>query len=135
MTSQEFKDHGELVAKREIQVNHQPYMERMVLYCKEGVFTDGCRLYRTRPNAPEPPYWMIVAPMEEPPIYLVIGYQEAEAIGEALAPRPAATERHLEDAMDVCDRLLTMMERQNVYDTTPPIMPPPPQFTERGIPQ
>lgn len=110
--SQNPPDHGEFIPHREIQVHHEPWMERMVIYCKMGSYEDGCRMYATRPHGPAP-YWMIVAPMEEPPLYLVIGTQEADAIAEAIQQRPEATERHLDDAMDVRDRLLTMMEKRN----------------------
>jgi hypothetical protein len=116
--SQQFSDHGELAPTREVQVNRQLGMERTILYMKLGVFADGCRLYAKRPYG-EPPFIMIVAPMEEPPVYLVIGDQEAEMIADAIRPRPQVNERHLDDAIQVRDRLLSMAERHSEYWTRP----------------
>jgi hypothetical protein len=47
----------------------------------------------------------------EPPLWARVPVHFAEAIGEALAPRPAATERHLDDAIAVRDRLLALVEK------------------------
>lgn len=48
---------------------------------------------------------------EPPPMWLRIPVQVAQALGEALAPRPEVTERHLDDALVVRDRLLGLVER------------------------
>lgn len=56
---------------------------------------------------------MKVAPGDEPPLWDRVPEPIAQALGEALAPRPAATERHLDDAIAVRDRLLAMVERLN----------------------
>lgn len=58
----------------------------------------GQRIYEVAPGAE--------APLYMPPIPTHI----AEQIGLALAPRPEATERHLDDAINVRDRLLTIVE-------------------------
>lgn len=51
-----------------------------------------------------------VAYGEEPPMFMRVPHNIAEKIGEALAPRPEAGERHLDDAITVRDRLLTIIE-------------------------
>lgn len=52
-----------------------------------------------------------VAPGEEPPFWMRIPEQIANAVGEALAPRPDVTERHLDDAIGIRDRLLALVEK------------------------
>jgi hypothetical protein len=104
----DFEAHGEFVPDREILVHHQPWMERMVLYNRLGHFKDGCGLFTTRGGVETPTELMAVAPGNEPPIYLIIGREEADAIANAISPRPQATERHLDDAINVRDRLLHM---------------------------
>lgn len=54
------------------------------------------------------------------PVFAKIPEFAAEAIAEALQPRPQVTNRHLEDAMCVRDRLLQMLERQNEAATVRP---------------
>lgn len=119
MTSQDMQDHGEFLPGRETQVHHQPWMERMIIYCKLGMFADGCRLYATRPQG-DPPFYMIVAPMEEPPLYLAIGSEEADAIADAIRPRPQVNERHLDDTINVRDRLMAMLEKRNDFEFRTP---------------
>jgi hypothetical protein len=118
MTSQEMKDHGEFIPGREIQVRRDPLKEQMIIYCKVGTFADGCRMYATQTQN-DPPFFMIIAPQEEPPLYLRIGDQEADAIADAIRPRPQVNERHLDDTIGVRDRLLTMLEAQMVMGINP----------------
>jgi hypothetical protein len=52
-----------------------------------------------------------VAPGAEPPMWARVPERIAAALAEALAPRPVATERHLDDAIALRDRLLTLVEK------------------------
>lgn len=61
---------------------------------------------------------VVKVPAGEPgPVFISIPDRWAAEIAEALAPRPQATERHLDDAIAVRDRLLTLVER-DTGDTT-----------------
>jgi hypothetical protein len=52
-----------------------------------------------------------VEPGQEPPMYIrPIPLHLAEEVARALAPRPEVTERHLDDAIEVRDRLLSLVE-------------------------
>lgn len=51
-----------------------------------------------------------VRPGQEPPLYMRIEEALVSALAEALAPRPEFSERHLDDALTVRDRLLTLVE-------------------------
>jgi hypothetical protein len=51
-----------------------------------------------------------VRPGEEPPLYARIRQEIGLAFAEAIAPKPHATERHLDDAIMVRDRLLKIVE-------------------------
>lgn len=57
------------------------------------------------------PMVMEVAAGAEPPAYMRVDMRIAEHIAEALAPRPEATERHLDDAIAIRDRLLSLVEK------------------------
>lgn len=108
-----FEDHGEFISDYKVHVNHEPWRERMVIYVRLGEFKDGSRLYRRRIETMlhgHDTSLEIVPPEGEPPLYLVIGNQEAEAIADAIRPRPQVNERHLDDAIDVRDRLMTIIE-------------------------
>ncbi len=52
-----------------------------------------------------------VPPGAEAPLYMRVPMRIAESVAEALAPRPVATERHLDDAIALRDRLLTLVEK------------------------
>lgn len=71
---------------------------------------DGRRFFQTRGNDGTPPEVIEVPLGMEPPLWDWFPYQVAEQLGELLAPRPQATERHLDDAIGVRDRLLSLVE-------------------------
>lgn len=88
-----------------------PELERQTLrvYVQIGEDEEG-RYFLTRRD--DQPYVEIVPRMAEPPMYARIEQDIAEALGEALAPRPEATERHLDDALRMRDRLFELVERR-----------------------
>lgn len=93
---------------------HIQYDESRMVYLvrvEYGEPTDeGVRRFASLTEGP--PGTFYVRPGEEAPLYMrPIPLDIAEALGKALAPRPEATERHLDDALDVRDRLLTLIER------------------------
>jgi hypothetical protein len=69
------------------------------------------RRFMTRGRDGEPPMIKEVPMGNEPPLWDWFPEEIAADLAEALAPRPQATERHLDDAIDVRDRLLTLVER------------------------
>lgn len=96
-----------------VYAHNDPIRQRVVVYVEVSVEEDGGRWFRAgKVNALQSgdTELVLVAPGAEPPMYLSIPYEVAEAVGEALAPRPAVTERHLDDAIVVRDRLLRVME-------------------------
>jgi hypothetical protein len=113
VTSQEFEDHGQFAPCKEVQVHYEPWRDRIIIYSLMGRFADGCRLYVTRRDG-DSPYMMVVAPQEEPPLYLTLGSDEADAIADAIRPRPQVNERHLADTIEVRDRLLTLIEAEQI---------------------
>jgi hypothetical protein len=80
--------------------------ERVNVYIEIGRNENGQRLFLTPDGRPP----LMVVEGSEPPLYMWIPAYIARALGEALAPRPEASERHLDDALMIRDRLLTMIE-------------------------
>jgi hypothetical protein len=72
----------------------------------------GAFLYRSGhdPKLYDAPEVAEVRPGEEPPLYMRIEEGLVSALAEALAPRPEFGERQLDDAIEVRDRLLTLIE-------------------------
>jgi hypothetical protein len=83
-----------------VHVADDPIRQRKLIYVQ--VSDDG--LVRRFQGPDEVDY--DVRQGEEPPLYASVPYFIADAIGEALAPRPAFSERHLEDAIKVRDVVL-----------------------------
>lgn len=87
-----------------IPVVYRPEREVYMVYVMLGTTDEGNRLYRAEDGVHPVP------PNGEAPAYMTVGADIARAIGEALAPRPEATERHLDDAIATRDRLLSLIE-------------------------
>jgi hypothetical protein len=89
----------------------KPERHSFLVYCELRQLENGARIFQSNIG---PPSVHEVFPDQEPPTFMEpISYELANALGEALAPRPVATERHLDDAITTRDRLLSMLERQN----------------------
>lgn len=93
-----------------------PIRQRVNLYCEIGE-EDGVRVFITR-GGRDPLYESSdlihkVAPGQEPPLWDWFPLEVVTELTEALNPRPAATERHLDDAIVVRDRLLTIVEERS----------------------
>lgn len=87
----------------------EPERQTVAVYVEVGhVEADGSRYFATQDPSEAPVH---VAAAAEPPLWARVPMGIAEAIGEALAPRPEASERHLDDAIAVRDRLLTLVEK------------------------
>jgi hypothetical protein len=86
--------------------------EAINIYVEFGVREDGTRIYQTQITDTGNHTLVNVGPGGEAPMYCKpIPMHIAEQIAEALSPRPEATERHLDDAIDVRDRALSLVER------------------------
>jgi hypothetical protein len=94
-------------------VKPDPVRQRVLVYCQlpDDPGT-GDRMFLARRNEEQ-----YISPMVhriglggEPPIWDWFPEEVAVLLGEALAPRPDFGERHLEDALTVRDRLLTLVE-------------------------
>ena len=84
-----------------------PIRQAVYVYVELGTDEQGRRTF----DSGEPGKMPVAVPMgAEPPRYMTVPMQIAEKIGEALAPRPDVTERHLDDAIVVRDRALTLVE-------------------------
>lgn len=86
----------------------EPARQSVAVYVEVGEDTDGARWFHVQDPLEGP---VRVEQGQEPPLWARVPMRIAEAIGEALAPRPEATERHLDDAMAVRDRLLSIVEK------------------------
>jgi hypothetical protein len=94
-----------------VYVVREPARQTLLVYAQ--VADDGTkRAFLTGPDGRL--HW--VEHGEEPPSYVRLDERIAEALVEAIEPRPVATERHLDDAIKVRDALLGMVER-TVYPT------------------
>jgi hypothetical protein len=82
-----------------------PIRQRVLVYCEVGE-QDGRRIFQTRE-----PQNVVVAMGEEPLPWDWFPLEVVSELAEALSSRPAVTERHLDDAIAVRDRLLAMVER------------------------
>lgn len=90
-----------------------PVRMQQLVYIELGPASGDERVFATQDD---PARTVIVRPGSEPPLYMAIRNEVAEALALALAPRPEATERHLDDAIEVRDRLLTMGPQQAARD-------------------
>ncbi len=79
----------------------EPARRTILVYVELGAEGDGSRYFES--IAAGNRETVKVAPGEEPPMWLRVPEEIAAAVAEALAPRPAATERHLDDAIEVRD--------------------------------
>lgn len=86
----------------------EPERQSIRVYVETGTDTGGSRWFVTNDPLDAP---VKVEPGVEPPLWARVPMHIAEAIAEALAPRPAATERHLDDAIALRDRLLSLVEK------------------------
>jgi hypothetical protein len=86
-----------------------PIRQRVLVYCEVGRAENGSRLFVSRHEHPNEV--VEVRPGGEPPIWDRFPMEIADELAEALNPRPPVTERHLDDAIAVRDRLLTLVER------------------------
>lgn len=94
---------------------HEPVRQSFAVYVELGAVEDG-RYFETlsagqRGVIGSERETVKVPHGEEPPLWARIPQEIAEALAEALAPRPVATERHLDDAIALRDRLLTLVEK------------------------
>jgi hypothetical protein len=82
----------------------------------------GAFLYRSGhdPKLHCSPEVVAVWPGQEPPLYMRIEEGLARALAEALAPRPEFGERHLNDAIEVRDRLLAILESEHLHGSGDP---------------
>lgn len=87
---------------------NDPIRQSVAVYVERGELQNGDRLFEHFVDG-----HLKVSPVRmdcEPPLYMRIPERIAVAVGEALAPRPEAAERHLDDVIAVRDRLLTLVE-------------------------
>jgi hypothetical protein len=91
---------------------HDPLRQRVAIYCEiKSDPNTGARTFLTRRTGE---HWgeevQEVGLGMEPPLWDWFPDDAVGPLAEALASRPAATERHLDDALEVRDRLLTLVE-------------------------
>lgn len=96
-----------------------PIRQRVNVYCEMGAGDDGTRLFQVRhhdplyeePDTNLPPGIHRVPTGAEPPLWDWYPLEVVSELAEALNPRPPATARHLDDAIEVRDRLMLLVER------------------------
>lgn len=89
-----------------------PIRQRVNVYCEGGTDAGtGRRVFLTRGRDDSPPEVHAVELGAEPPLWDWFPMEVVDALGEALAPRPEASARHLDDAIGVRDRTLALVER------------------------
>lgn len=98
-------------------VVHEPERESFRVYLQIGE-RDGEKLFRYNDLNDGSPAVQWVEPGQEPPMFIRVDEYVAVALGEALAPRPVATERHLDDALQIRDWALKQIERM----ISPPVI-------------
>ncbi len=82
-----------------------PIRQRVNLYCEVGGNDKGERFFAQRNGD------TLIVPMgADPPLWDWFPMEIMRALSEAIDPRPPATERHLDDAIVIRDRLLTLVE-------------------------
>lgn len=89
-------------------VVHEPERESLRLYLEIAELENGSRLFKTYNGG-----FQEVPMGSEPPMYLRLPEPFVRPIADAIAPRPEFGERHLNDAIEVRDRLLKMIEVGN----------------------
>lgn len=102
------------------EVQHDPIRQRVLVYCRLPDDDRGNKVYLTR-DKPDGDYSRTamvhaIAYGHEPPMWDWFPIEVAEALGNALAPRPEFGERHLADALSVRDRLLALFEAEHMHD-------------------
>jgi hypothetical protein len=90
---------------RKVFTEYLPAMQSVAVYVREGDAENGGGWFRTASNDV-----LEVPAGGEAPRYMLVPSLIADAIAEALAPRPEASARHLDDAIAVRDRLLALVE-------------------------
>lgn len=86
---------------------YEPERHSVRIYIESGATEDGRRVYTGSDHKP-----YVVAPGQEPPMYMRLDSEIAQAVAEALQPKPVASERHLDDAIMIRDRLMRLVEAQ-----------------------
>lgn len=97
----------------EVRVVHNPARESVDIYVFRRVNQDQ-RMYH---RMDEPP--VILNAMEEAPVFGRFPVEVIEAIAREISPptETDATERHLDDAVMIRDRLLTLVESEFKFRT------------------
>lgn len=85
---------------------HEIERNSVRIYIEVGIDADGRHLYLKPDGHP-----VGIFPGAEPPLYMRLDQMIAEAIAEALSPPPVASARHLDDAIEVRDRVMTLVEK------------------------
>jgi hypothetical protein len=106
-----------------VHVEHSISRNTYLVYVELGEVKSGADAGKRVFLTPNNEQW-IVAINSEAPVYLQVWAPAAEAIAEALRPRPEATERHLDDVIDVRDRMIALVEK-----TTEALLAPPVELT------
>jgi hypothetical protein len=101
------------------EVQHDPIRQRVLVYCRLPDNRDGDKVYMTRGGDGHASEVRTVSYGHEPPLWDWFPWEVAEALGEVLAPRPEFSERFLEDALTVRDRLLALVEAQQLLGQNP----------------
>jgi hypothetical protein len=100
---------------RRIYTHHDPIRQRVNIYVQVSEEEDGSRWFQAGgdPSKFHGAGELTRVPQgQEPPLWGWVSDEIAEALGKALAPPPDFGARHLEDAIDVRDRLLVILETQ-----------------------
>jgi hypothetical protein len=84
---------------------NDPIRQRVIVLIEAGVDSSNVQHYLNAEGDAVP-----VRLGEEPPIYLSLDMRVAAEVAKVLTPQPDVTARHLDDALAMRDRLLTMVE-------------------------
>jgi hypothetical protein len=110
-----------IIERAHFQVRRDPARQRFNVYFELPPDPHtGERRFMTRGRDGAPPEIHNVALGNEPPLWDWFPEEIARELGEALAPRPDVTERHLDDAIEVRDRLLTVLESEHLHGSNDP---------------
>jgi hypothetical protein len=102
-------------------VHHDPVRQRVNIYCEAGSDPDtGVRVFLTRRTGE---HWGEQAHQiglgMEPPLWDWFPDDAVGPLAEALSPRPVATERHLDDALAMRDRVFKLHEAMIMGQLSP----------------